>query len=119
MYFLELGAVVLHGDGVAGLEPEGVGGAAAAGAPPVGGGASCGEAVAFADGVLDLLRGADPGAVPDRPDSRSDRRSVAVVEPMAGGVPPAGGAAARRPAVLNRRRPEAGVRMLRSVWAPT
>ena len=42
---------------------------------------------------------------------------AAVVEPVAGRVPAAGGAAARSPVVLNRRRPEAGVRMLRSAAA--
>ena len=51
-------------------------------------------------------------------DGRSARVPAAVVEPVAGRVPAAGGAVARPPVVLSRRRPEAGVRMLRSVWAP-
>ena len=51
-------------------------------------------------------------------DSGPDRVPSPVVEPVAGSLPAAGGAVARSPLVLNRRRPEAGVRMLRSVWAP-
>ena len=69
---------------------------------PVGGEVPGGEAVAAADGVQHVLRGDDPGAVPDRADSRSDRLPAAVVEPVAGCVPAAGGAAARSPVVLNR-----------------
>src|SRR5512135_15540 len=84
----------LYGDGLSGVEPEGVVGVAGAGASPVGGEASCGEGVAATDGVLDILRGADPGAVPDRQGSRSDRLSPAVLESVAGGVPAVGGAAA-------------------------
>ena len=92
-------------------------GLGAAGARAVGGEVPGGEAFAAADGVQHLLRGDDPGAVPDRADSRSDRVPVAVVEPVAGRIPEAGGAVARPSVVLRRRRPEAGVRMLRSVWA--
>ena len=77
-------------------------GPGAPGAGPVGGEVPGGEAVAAADGVLDVLRGVDPGAVPDRQDSRSDRLPAAVVEPVAGCVPAAGGAVARRPVVLSR-----------------
>ena len=42
---------------------------------------------------------------------------VAVVEPLARGLPAAGGAAARLLVVLKRDNPEVGVRMPRSVWA--
>jgi hypothetical protein len=90
----------LPGDGVAGLEPEGMGGVAAAGAPPVGGKAPGGEAVAFADGVLDVPCGVDPGAVPDRADESADHLPAIVMESVAGRVPAAGGAAARCVAVL-------------------
>ena len=67
----------------------------------------------------DVLRGDDPDAVPDRAGRPADRVPAAVVEPVAGRVPAAGGAAARLLAVLSGRRPEAGVRMPRSVWART
>ena len=53
----------------AGVEPEGVERAGAARAGPVGGEVPGGEAVAAADGVQHVLRGDDPGAVPDRADS--------------------------------------------------
>src|SRR4051812_8076284 len=89
----------------------------AAGARAVGGEVPDGEAFALADGVQHLLRGDDPGALPDRADSRSGRVSVAVVEPVAGRIPEAGGAVARPSVVLNRRRLGAGVRMLRSMSA--
>ena len=50
----------------AGVEPEGVECPGAARARPVGGEVPGGEAVAAADGVQHVLRGDDPGAVPDR-----------------------------------------------------
>src|SRR5262249_52672111 len=93
----------LHGDGRPGVEPEGVGGAAGAGAPPVGGAAPGGEAVAVADGVLDVLCGLDPGAVPGRADEPADHLPAAAWEPVAGRVPSPGGAVARGPAVLTAR----------------
>jgi hypothetical protein len=77
-----------------------------------------GEAVATADGVQHLPRGDEPGALPDRADIPPGRVSAVVVEPAAGCVPPAGEAAARPPVVPSRRRPEAGDRMLRSLWSP-
>ena len=58
----------VHGDGEPGVEPEGVGGVAVARAGPMGGEAPGGEAVAAADGVQHVLRGDDPGALPDRAD---------------------------------------------------
>ena len=79
-----------------GVEPEGVGGVAAARGRSLGGEASGREAVAVADGVQHVLRGDDPGAVPGGEDGPADRVPIAVVEPVAGRVPPAGGAAARR-----------------------
>jgi hypothetical protein len=103
----------LHGDGQSGVEPEGVGGAADAGAPPLGD-----KAVALADGVLDVLRGADPGAVPGGADESAGHLPALVVEPVVGRVPTAGGAAARSPVVLTGVSPEAGVRTLRSLEAP-
>src|SRR3954452_21403455 len=91
----------LHGDGGPGVEPEGMGGVAAARARPVVGEASCGEAFVAADGVRHVLRGDDPGAVPGRADIPADRVPFAVVEPVAGNVPAAGGAATRSAVVLN------------------
>ena len=61
------------------------------------------EADAVADGVRDVLCGDDPDAVPDRPGRPSAGVSVAVVEPVAGGVPAAGGAAEWLLVVLSRR----------------
>ena len=61
----------------------------------------CGEAVAAADGVQHVLRGDDPGALPDRADGPPDRVPTAVLEPVAGRVPAAGGAAARSAVVLS------------------
>ena len=55
--------------------------------------------------------------MPDRPGRAPADVSVAVVEPVARGVPAAGGAAARLLAVLRSAAPEVGVRMPRSVWA--
>ncbi len=101
-----------------GVEPEGVSGVAAARGRSVGGEAPVGEAIALADGVQHVLRGDDPGALPGRANVPPDRVPIAVMEPVAGRVPAVGGAAARSPAVLKRRRPEAGVRMLRSLEAP-
>ena len=85
-----------------GVEPEGVEGPGAARAGPVGGEVPGGEAFAAADGVQHVLRGDDPGALPDRADSRSDRVPAAVVEPVAGCLPAVGGAVARSPVVLSR-----------------
>ena len=56
----------VHGDGVAGVEPEGVGGVAGAGGAPACSEAPGGEADAVADGVRDVPRGDDRDAVPDR-----------------------------------------------------
>ena len=105
------------GDGEPGQEPEDLGGVAAARGRSVGGEALCGEAVAVADGVQHVLRGDHPGAVPDLEDVPADRVPIAVLESLEGSVPPDGGAPTRSAAVLNPRRPEAGVRMLRSLEA--
>ena len=59
----------------------------------------------------DVLRGVDPGAVPGRADEPADRVPAAVVEPVAGGVPAAGGAVARSLGCVERRgslKPESG-----------
>src|SRR3954462_14236227 len=85
----------LYGDGGPGVEPEGVERPGAPRAGSVGGEVPGGEAVAAADGVQHVLCGADPGALPDRAWFPPGRVSVAVVEPVAGRVPEAGGAAAR------------------------
>ena len=90
----------VHGDGVAGLDAEGVGGVAGAGGAAARPGAPGGEAVAVADGVRDVPRGGDRDAVPDRAHGRAVDLPAAVVEPVARGVPAVGGAAAGMLAVL-------------------
>ena len=107
----------VHGDGVVGLEPEGVGGAAAAGGAPARPGTPGREAVAVADGIRDVPRGADRDAVPDRAEWPSVDLPAAVVEPVARGVPAVGGAVECVLVVLREWSPEVGVRMPRSVWA--
>jgi hypothetical protein len=68
-------------------------------------------------GVRDLLRGFHPNAVSDRTGWTTVDLPIAVVEPLARGFPPAGGAATQLLVVLRRLRFEVGVRMPRSVWA--
>src|SRR5262249_27983359 len=89
------------GDGIVGVEPQGVErvadpGRAAAPCPTRGG-----KTNVVADGVRDLPRGVHPDAVPDRTDGSSIDLPVAVVEPVARSLPPAGRAAARLLAMLN------------------
>src|SRR5262249_52433032 len=107
----------VHGDGVAGLDVEGVGGVALARGAPPGRGAPGREAVVVADGVHDVPGGGDRAAVPDRAQWRAADLPAAVVEALAGGVPAVGGAAARLLVVLRGGFPEVGVRMPRSAWA--
>ena len=83
----------VHGDGVAGLEPEGVGGAAAAGGAPARPGTPGREAFAVADGIRDVPRGADRDAMPDRAEWPSVDLPAAVVDPVARGLPAVGGTA--------------------------
>src|SRR5262245_31751751 len=91
-----------------GVEPQGVerlagpGGAAAPCPPRVG------AAQVVADGVRDLPRRVHPDAVPDRTRWTAVDLPVAVVEPVARGVPAAGGAAADRPALLSGERAKSG-----------
>ena len=90
----------VHGDGVVGLDAEGVGGAAGAGGAPARPSPPSGEAVAVADGIRDVPRGVDRDAVPDRANGPAVDLPAAVVEPVARGVPAAGGAVAGMLAVL-------------------
>ena len=75
------------------------------------------ETVALADGVRDILRGHDPDAMPDHQERAPVDLPIAVVEPMARGLPAIGRAAAGCVAVLKRDHLEVGVRMPRSVQA--
>ena len=71
-----------------------------------------GETNVVEDGVRDLLgSGFHPNAVSDRTGWTTVNLPIAVVEPMARGFPPAGGAAAQLLVVLRRLRFEVGVRM--------
>jgi hypothetical protein len=68
------------------------------------------------DGICHVLRGFHPDAVPDRTGWTATDLPVALLEPLAGHLPPAGGAVAQLLVVLRRSRHEVGVRMPRSVW---
>ena len=70
-----------------------------------------------ADGVRDVPGGGDRVAVPDRTGWPAVDLPAAVVDPVARGLPAAGGAVARLLVVLRGGSPEVGVRMPRSVWA--
>src|SRR6516162_9034381 len=100
------------------MDAEGVECVAGAGASPVGREAPGGEADAAGDGVHDLLRGADPGAVPGGAHEPPDRVSAPVVEPVARGVPAAGGAAAIVAVVSGRASLKSGSGCPDIVWAP-
>jgi hypothetical protein len=91
----------IHVDGVSGLEPEGVECPdAAGGGGPVGGAAPGREAVVAADGVRDVLYGADPDAVSDGAEWATVALPAVVLEPVATRVPAAGEAVAVLPVVL-------------------
>ena len=107
----------VHGDGVVGLEPEGVGSPAGAGGAPARPRAPSREALAVADGVRHVSRGGDRAAVPDRAGWPSVDLPIVVVESVAGDVPAVGGAVAGLLVVLREGSAEVGVRMPRSVWA--
>ena len=74
----------VHGDGLAGVEPEGLERPAGPGRAAAPGRARGGETDAVADGVRDVLRGVHPDAVPDRAEWRAVDLPAAVVEPVAG-----------------------------------
>src|SRR4051812_39079558 len=93
----------VYGDGVAGLEPEGVECPAGARVAASCGGAPGGVPGVAADGVRDVPRRGDRDAMPGRPGREAPDLSAAVVDAVAGGVPAAGGAPAGRPAVLRPR----------------
>ena len=69
------------------------------------------------DGVRDLLARLSSRCPVNRTGWTTADLPIALMEPLAGGLPPAGGAAARLLVVLRRSRYEVGVRMPRSVWA--
>ena len=75
------------------------------------------ETIAVADGVRDVLCGDDPDALPDRAKRWTVDLPLAVVEPVARGLPATGRSAARLLAVLRRNDLEVGVRMPRSAAA--
>src|SRR5271154_1340495 len=106
----------VHGDGVVGVEPESLERFAGAHNASARGKTPGGETSVVADGVRDLLRGFHPNAVSDRAGWTAIDLPVAVVEPLARGLPPAGGEAAWLPALLRRSDLEVGVRMPRSAW---
>ena len=68
-----------------------------------------------ADGIRNVLCSGNPDALPDRQGWQAVDLSIAVVEPLAGDVPAAGGAAARLLAVLGdvtrSRGPDAPIRV--------
>src|SRR5207247_4820851 len=82
------GQLGVHGDGVAGVDAQGVVRAGTARGGPVGRAVRGGEAGGAEDGVPDLPAGVRRDAVSDRPGGAADRLSVAGVEPVAAGVPP-------------------------------
>src|SRR6516165_3591787 len=91
----------LHGHGQPGLESEGLGRALGTHDAPACPEASGRKADPVADGVSDVLRGPDRDALPDRPGQPSLGVSPFVLEPMAGSLPEARGAASWRLAVLS------------------
>src|SRR4051812_14444625 len=94
----------VHGDGVVGVEPEGVERLADAGGPAARGGAPRREARLAADGVRDVPRGGDRDAVPARPERRTADLSPDVVDAVARDVPAPGGAPAGSLVVLRQGR---------------
>src|SRR5262249_3025788 len=106
----------VHGDGVAGLDAESVGGPAAAGGAGAGRGAPGRAAEMAADGVRDVPRRGDRAAVPGGARRGPGDLPAGVVEAVAGGVAAAGGAAAVR-LVVTGGGAEVGVRMPRSARA--
>src|SRR5260370_29145110 len=90
----------VHGHGQPGVELEGLGRLAGARDAPTCPEAPGRETSAVADGIPDVLRGADQHALPDRPSRATAGVSVSVVEPVAGCVPETGGAASWLLAVL-------------------
>ena len=104
----------LYGDGQFGLEPEGLECLDDTGIAPACGQTPSRETIAVADGVRDVLCGDDPDALPDRAKRWTVDLPLAVVEPVARGLPATGRAAARLLAVLRRNDLEVGVRMPRS-----
>ena len=84
----------VHGHGIAGLEPEGLERPDGAGIASARGGTQDGETKVVEDGICHVLRGFHPDAVPDRAGWTAADLPVALLEPLAGRLPPAGGAVA-------------------------
>ena len=80
--------------GVAGVEPEGLERPDGAGIASARGGTQDGETKVVEDGICHVLRGVHPDAVPDRAGWTAADLPVALLEPLAGRLPPAGGAVA-------------------------
>src|SRR5262249_45264219 len=90
----------VHGDGLVGVGPQGVERLAGPGGAAPSEPTRVGAAQAVADGVRDLSRVVPADAVPTGADGAPIDLPIPVVEPVARGVPAAGGAAASMPAVL-------------------
>jgi hypothetical protein len=84
----------IHGDGVVGVEPQGLECPANTGRSSVSGQTLGRETDAFENGIHDVLRGLHPDAVSDRAERTTIDLPVPVVEPMARSFPPTGRAAA-------------------------
>ena len=85
---LELG---VHGDGLVGLEPEGLGRLAVAGGRPLAGEAWGGKAEAVADGLSHVSAGDDAGSRANPLGGAEDRLSAVGVESLAIGLLPSVG----------------------------
>ena len=111
----------VYGDGVVGLEFEGLGGVVddRGWTRRTGkGSTTIGKAKAFADGVHDVSSGDHRYTVSNRAErSSSDLSSHDMVEPVAGKLLRDRGSASILPIVLTAGRIEVGVRMLRSTMA--
>ena len=91
----------LYGDGVAGLDAQGLVRLAAAGTRPLGRPAATGQAARAAHGVQELRERVHPRAVPNRARRPAGRLPPAGVEPLADGVRPRPGGAGLSAALLN------------------
>jgi len=95
----------VHGDGVPGMDAQGLVRTAAAGAGPVGGAVRGGEAGGAQDGVPHVPAGVHRDAVPDHPSRTADRLSAADVESVAAGVAPRGRRSSAAAALLTETHP--------------
>ena len=98
----------VHGDGVAGLEPQGVECPSGAGLASTPGETQGGETKAIEDGIRDVLCGIHPDAMSNRAGRTAIDLPIAILEPVARGLPPTGRAVTRVLAMLNGRFPKSG-----------